>query len=225
MKFAHDHRVPDEYRTGQTAGENITLFASGITTAIHEAEGDRGSEALRRFSPARFLFRSSEIGQAMVRSSSALSQPLGETLQLVDFGGGALAASALSGAVDLTAATLCRLLVGQPFARDPDREADVDHFPGEDQLPPAAKDWLEETRAAPEWLWLKALRDRYLHRWFPMHITITLGAANLLHEPEINGVRRPLPEILGESRAFVIDRLVSAGLLMNRHARDSGSTP
>lgn len=150
--------IPDEYRTGQTAGENITLFASGVTTAIHEAEGDRGSEALRRFGQAGFLFRSGEIGQAMVRSSSALSQPLGETPQLVDFGGGALAASALSGAVDLAAATLCRLFVGQPFARDPDREADVDHFPGEDQLPPAAKDWLEETRTAPEWLWLKSLR-------------------------------------------------------------------
>lgn len=214
--------IPDEYRKGDSDGENITHLASGVTDAIHNTLGEAGSDALKRFGQAGFVFRSGEIGRTMIRSSSALSNPLRETPQFVDFGGGALAATALAGAVDLTAAALCRLFVGQSSARRPDWEADVGNFPGEEQLPQAAHSWLIDTRCAHEWADLKALRDQYVHRLFPMHITITLGAPNLLHEPEIKGVKRQHPQVLDESRTFVIDWLVTAGLLMNEQAKSEG---
>ena len=82
-----------------------------------------------------------------------------------------------------------------------------------------------ETRRATEWATLKELRDQYVHRWFTMHITITLGAPNILHEPVIAEVKRQLPRVLDESRDFVIDLLVAAGLLIHGHAETLGSTP
>ena len=60
--------IPDEYRKGQTDGENILRLASGVQEAIGDSVGDDGLDALKRFVQAGFLFRSGEIGRTMIRS-------------------------------------------------------------------------------------------------------------------------------------------------------------
>ena len=64
------------------------------------------------------------------------------------------------------------------------------------------------------------MRDQFVHRWFPLHITIVLGGGegSPLHHLEIEGERKALSDFLDESRAFVIDRLVAGGLVMLRYA-------
>jgi len=216
--------IPSEYRKGQKDGENIACLASGVQEAIRDAVGEAGLDALKRFVQAGFLFRSSEIGRVLIRSSTSLQGPLEETAQLVNFAGGSLSASSLVGAVDLSAAAMRRLYLGPVNPQNEAREADVNSFPQANQLPPEAKTWLDQTRQAQGWEVLKGVRDGFVHRWFPLHITIVLGEETVRHELEIAGVRRSLGEFLNESRGFVIDRLVAAGLVMDRYARELGSS-
>jgi hypothetical protein len=208
--------IPDVYRMSQSDGENIARLASGVQTAIANAIGESGHQALLRFVQAGFLFRSGEIGRVMMRSSSVLSSELQDTIQLVNFAGGALTAAALVGAVDLTAAAFYRLHFGPMDSRDEGREADVHHFPRQNELPDDARRWLRETRDSESWEVLQGVRDQFVHRWFPLHITIGAGFG---HHLEIAGERRSLDEFLDESRQFVVDRLVSAGLVMDSYAR------
>ena len=209
--------IPDEYRRDVPDGENVARLASGVQTAIGEAVGEAGLIALNRFVQAGFLFRSSEIGRTMIRSSPDLQGPLAETSQLVNFAGGALSASSLVGAVDLSAAAIHRLSLGPINPRDEAREADVKDFPRKNELPADAKRWLDETRTAKEWEVLKSVRDGFVHRWFRLDVTIVLGGP-MLHHLQIAGQRKSLGEFLNESRDFVVDRLVAAGLVMQAHA-------
>ena len=67
---------------------------------------------------------------------------------------------------------------------------------------------------------VEGVRDRFVHRWFKMDVTIHIGGAGELHHLEIAGQSRPLGEFLNECRDFVIDRLVAAGLLMDEYAHE-----
>jgi hypothetical protein len=218
--------IPDEYRKGQTDGENIVRLASGVQTAIEAAFGDPGSHALRRFVQAGFLFRSSDIGRVMISESEVLGDPLQETPQFVNFAGGALSASALVGAVDLSAAAMRRLYLGPVNTPDDGREADIVKFPDEAKLPAEPIKWLRETRESEGWEVLKVVRDQFVHRWFPLHVTIVLGSGGgALHHLEIAGQRKSLPDFMNDSREFVIDRLVAAGLVMDMHAKGASPNP
>lgn len=153
----------------------------------------------------------------MARKSEALSEALEDTGQLVEFAGGAAAATALVGAVDLSAAALYRLYFGAPRADDPSREADVNTFFGkEESLPDPAKTWLRETRGASEWKTLKLVGDQFVHRWFPIHITISLDDARASRRLDIGGDVREVADFLSGGRDYVIDRIVSCGLIMER---------
>ena len=90
--------IPDEYRKGQTDGENIARLASGVQEAIRDSVGEDGLKALNRFVQAGFLFRGTEIGRTMNMKSATLVESLGETSQLIDFAGAALSAIALTAA-------------------------------------------------------------------------------------------------------------------------------
>jgi hypothetical protein len=211
--------IPDEYRKGESDGENIGRLASGVGQAISDAFGERGIAATNRLVRASFLFRSSEIGRAMISRDWQLMEPLAETAQLVNFAGSALAASTLVGTIDLAAAAFYRLFVGQFDPADPGREADLGRFRHLDQIPAEAREWVEETKGAHGWRVLKGVRDELTHRWAPMHVTIFVGVqSGPLHHIEIDGERKALPEFLDESRTFVIDRFVAAGLILDRHA-------
>ena len=218
--------IPDEYRRGKTDGENIARLAAGVQTAIAAAFGDPGLHALRRFVQAGFLFRSSDIGRVMISESEALRDPLQETSQLVNFAGGALSASALVGAVDLSAAAMRRLYLGPVNTPDDGREADVGKFPAEAKLPAEPMEWLQQTRESDGWEVLKVVRDQFVHRWFPMNITIVMGSGGgALHHLEIAGQKKSLPDFMVDSREFVIDRLVAAGLVMDMYAKGASGNP
>jgi hypothetical protein len=111
--------IPDEFRKGKSDGENIARLASGVQNALDQALGPAGSDAGLRYVQAGFLFRSSEIGRTMSNSNVSLGEPLGEDPQLVDFAGGALAATSLAGAVNLAAAAIYRLYFGEVDSNDP----------------------------------------------------------------------------------------------------------
>jgi hypothetical protein len=210
--------IPDRYRKGDSDGDNVARLASGVQSAMHGAIGENGSQALRRFVQAGFHFRSSEIGLQMVNASGPLSEPLSETPQLVSFAGSSLAATSYVAALDLTAAAMYRLHHGTLDANDPGREADLMSYPLA-AGPPEVTTWVAECRGAHAWAVLRAVRDQFAHRWFPLHVTVVLGGPpGAFHHLEIAGQRKHVFEFLIESRAFVIDRLVAAGLLMDRFA-------
>ncbi|MGH2634699.1 MAG: hypothetical protein ACRDHU_00890 [Actinomycetota bacterium] len=218
--------IPDDYRKGATDSENISRLASGVQGRLEEAIGPDTTAALHRFVRAGFLFHASEIGRVMIGSSSRLQDALQETSQFVNFSGGVLTSSALIGALDLTAAAFHRLYVGPPYPGDDAREADLKDFPGKKTLPAPARRWLENTVGDNAWNVLQVVRHQFVHRWFPLNITLSLGTADVSHDLEINGVRRRLGQLLDDGRAFVIDRMVAAGLVMNAsaEARDLAAT-
>lgn len=201
--------IPDAYRKGKTDGENIARLASGVQHDL----GRPGYEAGLRFVQAGFQFRSAEIGRGMTSRSAALSSSLEETTQLVEFAGSVLAATSLAAAIDLTAAALHRLYLGPISTKDPAREADLENFGSrEADLPLSARSWLEETRQARQWRSLKGVRDHLVHRWLPIHVTISPGGApGVAQQMEIEGERHSLVQFLDDSRVFVVDRLVAAG--------------
>jgi hypothetical protein len=207
--------IPNEFRTGNTAGENIAGLASGVHRALAAKMGTVGDDAGLRLVQAGFRFHSSEIGLEMARSSVNLSGSFGVSPQLVEFAGGLLAATALAASVDLSAAALHRLCFGPVNPSDPGREADLYDFPNADSLPDSAREWLQETRAAPRSEVLKAVRDHFVHRHFPIDVTVFPGGSPpFAQQLEIAGQRRSVAVFLDESREFAIDRLVTVGLVM-----------
>jgi hypothetical protein len=93
--------IPDEFRKGGTDGENIARLASGVQAALAEERGPAGNAAGLRLVQAGFSFRSSEIGREMAWKSRGLEESLGESSMLIEFAGGALAATALAASLDL----------------------------------------------------------------------------------------------------------------------------
>jgi hypothetical protein len=99
------------------------------------------------------------------------------------------------------------------------READLQNFPNESDLPERARTWLRDTRESPQWELLKGVRDHFVHRHFPIHVTVMLGSGRgPAQQLEIAGRRHSVETFLDDSRVFVIDRLVTVGLLMNAEA-------
>ena len=207
--------IPEEFRKGTTDGENIARLASGVQAFLLEKHGAQSGAAGLRFVQAGLHFRNSEIGREMSRRSLSLEAALGDSAQLVEFAGGVLAATSLAASIDLAAAGLYRLYFGQVEESDPGREADLHHFPRKADLPGPAKTWLQETKAAQSWRVLKAVRDHFVHRCFPIHVTVHVGSSGPhTQELEIEGRRHRVGHLLEETRAFVIDRLVSIGEVM-----------
>jgi hypothetical protein len=212
--------IPDEFRKGATDGENIARLASGVQQALSASHGSTGDSAGLRLVQAGFLFRSSEIAREMARSSVELQAQLRETSQLIEFAGGVLAATALAASIDLSAAALRRLYLGPINPSDPSREADLHDFPNETDLPDNARNWLQDTRDSPQWEVLKGVRDHFVHRHFPIHVTVMLGSGRgPAQRLDIGGQRHSIETFLDDSRFFVIDRLVTVGLVMHEGAK------
>jgi hypothetical protein len=202
--------IPVALRKGQEDGEDIALFTAGIQQQL----GLPHEQALMRFIQAGVHFRDSEIGREMTRSPQVLVAGLGQTPQLVELAGGVLAATSLVAALDLSAAALQRLYIGPINPANPGIEADMGTFHPEGfDVPPAIAKWHTDTRADNQWSVLRAVRHHLVHRWFPVHITVTLGSrGTFLQEIEVRGERHSLERFLDDGRAFVIDRLVAIGL-------------
>lgn len=206
--------IPAEFQVGATDGETIARFASGVQTALRRAHDQRGHDAGLRLVQAGFLFRSAEIGSEMAHRPAELEAHYAETKQLVEYAGGMLSMVALASTVDLVAAAIRRFWLGPVLDSDPGREADVQDFPDWQELPNAARRWVEATRSDSRWSQLKAARDDLVHRHVPVHITIQVGRGVSLQELELDGERRALADWIEQSRDFVVERFVEAGLLL-----------
>lgn len=226
--------IPDDFRRDRPDGENIGRLASGVQAELEAIHGAAGLETGLRLVQASFRFRSGEIGRemTMARSAQEVHETLTELPQLVEFAGCLLAAVSLASTIDLAAAAVYRLHFGAPSPSDPSREVDLDWFfdakrkssrKALNDLPRPFRKWLKETHEHEQWKILKGVRDHFVHRHFPINITITIGGAELAtQELVVEGRIHPVSQFLNDCRAFVVDRFITVGLLM-RPASNGGS--
>jgi hypothetical protein len=211
--------IPADLRLGETDGKNIAHLASGVHFELDSSGVPNGGDAGLRLVHAGFRFRTAEIGRRLVASKSELSAALNDDPQLVEFAGGFAAATSLVAALDLAASALYRLHFGTPDPTDPRREVDLGWFPKASLLPPLARKWLVDTQQSPKLRTLQSVRDYFIHRHFPIHATVSLGSAGApINSVEVDGRKETIQNLLDEARDFVIDRLVTVGLLM-RHSK------